>query len=204
MPIFSESVQLPARGNPNLYPFDDYQLWLGLQSTITLPDGAVQQITKADVDELSDLTLQSRVGDLDMNPPVPIDPRRVRAVTDPFGFLTVQRLDFERPAYQHVLAVLLVLLISISAAFALFMRTINELMHGIGGLILGIWGVRTVVVPSAPSRVNVVDLVLASVILVLLVALSIRIARHVYRMTQETNAPVTPEEPTASGREVPK
>ena len=82
-PIFSESVQLPVRGNPNLYPFDDYQLWLGLQSTIALPDGTVQQITKADVDELSVLTLQSRVGDLDMNPPLPIDPRSVRAVSAP-------------------------------------------------------------------------------------------------------------------------
>ena len=201
-PVFAESVQLPVRGNPNLYPFDGYQLWLGLQATVTLPDGAIQQITKADVDELTVLTLHSRVGDLDMNLPVPIDPRSVRAVTDPFGFLTVQRLNFDRPAYQHVLAVLLVLLISISAAFALFMRTINELMLGIGGLILGIWGVRSVVVPSAPSRENVVDLVLASVILVLLVALSIRIARHVYRMTQETSSPVTPQDSTTSGAEV--
>ena len=71
---------------------------------------------------------------------------------------------------------LLVLLISISASFALFMRTINELLLGIGGLILGIWGVRSVVVPSPPRRVNVVDLVLAWVILVLLVVLSIRVA----------------------------
>ncbi len=148
------------------------------------------------------LTLQSRVGGLDMNPPVPIDSCSVHGVTDPFGFLTVQRLDFERPIYQHVLAVLLVLLISTSAAFALFVRTINELMLGIGGLILGIWGVRSVVVPSVPSRVNVVDLVLASVILVLLVALSIRIARHVYRMTRETSAPVNPEESTTAGAEV--
>ena len=202
--VFSESVQLPVRGNPSLYPFDDYQLWLGIQSTITLPDGTVYQVTKADIEEIAVLTLQSRASELDMLPPVPINPLSVRAVTDPFEFLAVQRLDFERPAYQHVLAVLLVLLISISATFALFMRTINELLLGIGGLILGIWGVRSVVVPSAPSRVNVVDLVLGFVILVLLVALSIRVARHVHRLMQSTSTSVTPENAASAGSEVPK
>jgi hypothetical protein len=203
-PVFSQSVQLPVRGNPSLYPFDDYQLWLGMQSTITMPGGSIYQVTRADIEEIAVLTLQSRVGDLDMLRPVPIDPLTVRAVTDPFEFLTVQQLVFERPAYQHVLAVLLVLLISISAAFALFMRTINELLLGIGGLILGIWGVRSVVVPSPPSRVNVVDLVLAFVILVLLVVLSIRVARHVHRLAQVTSVTATPEEAAGASSHAPK
>ena len=139
-----------------------------------------------------------------MQPPVSIDPHRVRAATDPFDFLAVQQLVFERPDYQHVLAVLLVLLISISATLALFMHTISELMLGIGGLILGIWGVRSVVVPSAPSHINVVDLALAFVILVLLVALSVRVARHVYRLTQGTSATVIPAAADDTSTEMPR
>jgi hypothetical protein len=201
--VFSETVELPVHGNPSLYPFDDYQLWLGMQSTATMPDGTVSQITLKDIENIAVFTLQSRAGDLDMQPPIRIDPRSVHAVTDPFEFLTVQRLDFERPAYQHVLAVLLVLLISVSAVLALFMRTINELLLGIGGLILGIWGVRSVVVPSAPSHINVVDLALAFVILVLLVALSLRVAHHVYRLNQGTSPTVTTETAGDTGTETP-
>ena len=186
--VFNDAIQLPVRGNPSLYPFDDYQLWLGVVATATLPDGTVVVITREDIEDQAVLTLQSTVSDLNMSAPVPIDPGDVRAVTDPFDFLAVQRLAFERPVYQHVLAMLLVLLISTSAGLALVMRTINELLLGIGGLILGIWGVRSVVVPAPPSDVNVVDLALALVILALLLALSVRVARHVRRLTRPADA----------------
>src|SRR5215217_7960625 len=32
--IFSQSIQLPVRGQPSQYPFDDYVLWLGLTGTV--------------------------------------------------------------------------------------------------------------------------------------------------------------------------
>src|SRR5690349_15812297 len=33
--IFSQSVALPVRGRPNLYPFDVYDLWLGFAVVVT-------------------------------------------------------------------------------------------------------------------------------------------------------------------------
>ena len=35
--VFSQSVQLPVRGQPSLYPFDTYQLWLGVVGVATRP-----------------------------------------------------------------------------------------------------------------------------------------------------------------------
>ena len=32
--IFSQTIQLPVRGQPSQYPFDDYLLWLGLAGTV--------------------------------------------------------------------------------------------------------------------------------------------------------------------------
>src|SRR5215203_3287702 len=32
--VFSQTIQLPARGQPSLYPFDDYVLWLGVSGTV--------------------------------------------------------------------------------------------------------------------------------------------------------------------------
>ena len=74
-------------------------------------------------------------------------------MTDPFDFVAVQALSLERPAYVKVLAVVLVLLIAISAALALFTRALDELTLGIGTLILGVWGIRSVLIPpgSRPS-----------------------------------------------------
>jgi hypothetical protein len=75
---------------------------------------------------------------------------------------------------------LLVILISASAVFALGLRTLHELVLGIGGIILGIWGVRSVVVQTELPDVTLIDLILAFVILVLLLALSVRAARYFF------------------------
>ena len=75
---------------------------------------------------------------------------------------------------------LLVILISASGIFALGLRTLHELVLGIGGIILGIWGVRSVVVQTELPDVTLIDLILGFVILVLLLALSIRAARYFY------------------------
>ena len=75
---------------------------------------------------------------------------------------------------------LLVILISASGVFALGLRTLHELVLGIGGIILGIWGVRAIVVQTALPDVTLVDAILAFVIMVLLLALAMRAARHFY------------------------
>jgi hypothetical protein len=179
--VFSQTVQLPLRGNPNVYPFDHYELTLGMVLAVTLPDGTVQRARAIDLRDRAVFTLQENVAGLNMRPPTVVDPQHVEAESDPFAFLVVQELEFRRPAYQQLLAVLLVTLISVSAAFALFLRSVNDLVLGFGGLILGIWGVRSIVVPNPPSDVNAVDLALAGVILLLLAALSVRTARHYVR-----------------------
>ena len=35
--VFSQSVQLPVRGQPSLYPFDTYTIWLGVGGTHGTP-----------------------------------------------------------------------------------------------------------------------------------------------------------------------
>ena len=84
------------------------------------------------------------------------------------------------PAYLRILTVLLVILISASGLFALGLRSLPELVLGIGGIILGIWGVRSVVVQTPFPDVTLIDLLLGFVILVLLLGLSIRAARYFY------------------------
>lgn len=174
-------IELPVIGTPQRYPFDDYTLLLGAVFSTTFPDGTEHAITSPTlVQNQTSLTLEDRVARLSMAPPVPIDPASVRSANDPVDFLIVDRLHWERPRHLPIVTGLLVVLISASGIFALGLRSLHELVLGIGGLILGIWGVRSVVVQTPLPDVTLIDLILAFVILVLLLGLSIRAARYFY------------------------
>jgi hypothetical protein len=178
---FTFPIELPIHGTPQLYPFDTYTLLLGIVVSVTLPNGREEGVNTPDLaQERVSLTLEDQVVRLNMNPPVPVDPVSVRSETDPVNFLLVDRLQWQRPLYLRIVTVLLVILISASAIFALGLRTLHELVLGIGGIILGIWGVRSVVVQTELPDVTLIDLILAFVMLVLLLALSVRAARYFY------------------------
>ena len=175
--IFSQTVQLPIRGQPSQYPFDDYLLWLGLTGTVD-QEGETVPLTVEMLADRAVITTQNQTRDYIMAPPVAIDPARVTTVTDPQDFLGVQALRFERPVHQEILAVLLIALIAVSAVMAVALRTMSDLLIGVGSLILGIWGVRSVLVPSSLSVVSAIDLALSVIILFVLLGLSLRAARH--------------------------
>ncbi len=187
-PFFSQTVQLPVRGQPSQYPFDDYLLWLGLAGTVD-EGGETIPLTVELLDERAIITVQNQLRDYLMVPPVEIDLDRVTAITDPQEFLGVQQLRFERPAHQEILSVLLILLIAVSAVMAVAMRTMSDLLIGVGSLILGIWGVRSVLVPSSLPMVTSIDLALSVIILFVLVGLSFRTALHFHHQSELPPAP---------------
>jgi hypothetical protein len=178
--LFLQTVQLPIRGQPSLYPFDTWQLWLGLTIMDVRPDGTRVPLTVAQMPSRATFTLQSLLPDFVMAPPTPIAPEQVAAVHDPLPFAAVQGLAFTRPAYLKDLTVILVVLITVSGLLALFTRGINELVLGVGGLILGIWGVRSILVPQPVPTITAIDLALSTVILLLLLGLAVRAARYFY------------------------
>ena len=194
--VFSQSVQLPVRGQPNLYPFDDYLLWLGVAAVATDEHGTIQQLDPATVAAAGTVTVQNRISDLVMPPPTPLTPRCTRAwpPTRP-AFLAAQSVRLERPAYLQRMAVTLVSLVAISAVLAVFTRGFNELLLGIGGLILGVWGVRSVLMPQPVPAVTTIDLALSWVIFLLLFGLSLRTVMHFYRHSD------WPAPPWAGGRD---
>jgi hypothetical protein len=181
--FFSQTVQLPIRGQPSQFPFDKYILWLGLSGTVTL-NGKEVPLTKELIAGKATFTTQNQLTDFLMDPPTEIDPARVRSITDPFDFVGVQELDFKRPVHQEILAVLLVSLIAVSAIMAISVREVSDLIVGIGSLVLGIWGVRSVLVPSSIGVVTSVDLALSLIILIVLLGLSLRTAQH-FQKTSE-------------------
>ena len=182
-PIFSQTVQLPIRGQPSQYPFDDYLLWLGLTGTAD-QGGETVPLTLEMLADGAVITTQNQTRDYLMTPPVEIDPARVSTLTDPQDFLGVQELHFSRPVHQGILAVLLIALIAVSAIMAVAVRTMSDLLIGVGSLILGIWGVRSVLIPSSLAVVSSIDLALSVIILFVLLGLSLRVARHFQQQSE--------------------
>ena len=193
--VFSQSVQLPVRGQPNRYPFDDYLLWLGVAAVATDEHGTIQQLDPATVAAAGTVTVQNRISDLVMPPPTPLTPGATSMAADAPVFLAAQSVRLERPAYLQRMAVTLVSLVAISAVLAVFTRGFSELLLGIGGLILGVWGVRSVLLPQPVPAVTTIDLALSWVIFLLLFGLSLRTVMHFYRHSE------WPAPPWARGRD---
>jgi hypothetical protein len=182
--LFMQTVQLPIRGQPSLYPFDDWRLWLGLTITDVRPDGTRVPLTVAQMPSRATFTLQSLTPDFLLAAPTPIPMAQVASVHEPLPFAAVESLVFTRPDYLKVLSLILVVLITVSGLLALFTRSINELVLGVGGLILGIWGVRSILVPQPVPTITAIDLALSTVILLILLGLAVRAALYFHERSE--------------------
>jgi hypothetical protein len=172
--VFSQAVTLPVRGRPDRYPFDTYDLWLGIGVDITRPDGSSVALNRLVEQAPLVITLQSQLTELQMAPPEPIDSARSAVPTDPYALARVDALSFHRPDYLKILAVLLVVLIAISGGLALWRRAVDDLLLGFGGLILGVWGIRAVLTSQPLPGITAIDVALCFVILFLLLGLAIK------------------------------
>jgi hypothetical protein len=171
------TVQLPLRGHPVHYPFDRYELWLGVTFEREFEDGRVTRQWTSDSARAWYLTFQEKLPRLTLIATAEVDPASVETEDNAridLHYAFVQRFTFQRPAYLRVLTLMLVLLVTAAAGFAVFLRPLQELVLSAGGLVLGVWGVRSIISPSSQGFVSAVDLSLALVILFLLGAITIR------------------------------
>jgi hypothetical protein len=186
------SVQLPLRGHPVRYPFDEYELWLGVVPEQQLADGQVVHQGLAEASGSWFLTVQEKLPRLTLIENTEIDPRSMETDDNDrmdLHYAFVHRFTFQRPAYLRVLSLLLVLLVTAAAAFAVFLRPLQELVLSAGGLVLGVWGIRSIISPSSQAFVSAIDLSLALVILFLLGAIAVRALTFLIRQARPSAAP---------------
>lgn len=177
----TENISLPFHGDPLTYPFDSYSMGLGIIMERVYPDGKVYRLTPEETKKELVVTLQPRLPRLAMDTPVLISNLKKHI----YGNLDeeypyAQRLSFTRPLYMQILTVLLVLLVTLAAAYAIFMRPFNELVISSGALVLGVWGIRAILLGANLPGFTLVDIALAVVILFLLIALTIRALHYLY------------------------
>lgn len=199
-PTLAESITLPVEGWPSLYPFDAYTLRLGIATSVAGVHGRPTAAGGGPGAAVG--TVQNASADLLMDTPRQLDPSTVAHASDADRYLGVMELTFRRPLYLRVLGLFLPLLVALSTGLSLVTRNVNDLLVGVGSLVIGIWGVRAVLVPSGYPVVTTIDLSLSMIILLLLLALAIRSARQFHRRSAlpPLPLPVPPRAPTANPR----
>src|SRR5919199_4566959 len=174
----TQDITLPLTGYPIRYPFDSYQLGLGVIMQRVFADGTVQNLSSAEAAGHLSLQLANHLPRMVMHDPSPINAQMVPNGAGRYQYLVLKKLMFTRPLYLQILTVLLVLLITAAASYAVFIEPVSQLVVNTGALILGIWGIRTILVgQETPPGATAVDLSLSIVILFLLVAIAMRMLR---------------------------
>jgi hypothetical protein len=175
-PAVTRSFQLPLSGDPLRYPFDRYELALGVIMDRLYPDGRVETVTLAEAKNYLTIWVSARIPRIRVEPltePAEDDPA-VQAETDDQPYLFADVIRFSRPFYLQVLTVFLVMLVAAAAAYAVFLRPLDQLIINAGALILGVWGIRVILIGTSLPGLTALDLALWSVILFLLVTITIR------------------------------
>jgi len=170
----TETFQLPLNGVPIRYPFDGYRLIVAMALQRTHPDGRVDNLEADQITRHLVLTLQELLPHLRMSLPEEVAPGTLQRSGSPVVYAAAYAITFERPRYLRVLAVLLVVSIAAAAAYSVFLRPLEDLVVSSGALVLGIWGVRGVIVPVNLHFHTAVDLALSIVILFLLGGISVK------------------------------
>jgi hypothetical protein len=196
----TQTINLPIAGDPIRYPFDQHILALGIMVEHILPDGAVQRLSPEEARAYLNVSLQARIPRAVMRAPIALDGTQFQASGDVEPYAHLDLLTFERPAYVRVLTVLLVLLVTAAAAYAVFLRPLDQLIINSGALVLGVWGIRSIMVGSSAPGVTALDLALSVVILFLLVAITVRTLwlleeRSDWRVLRRRRPPAEPEPP---------
>lgn len=178
--MFSTPGQLPLIGQPSLYPLDTYDLRLAISIIKIMDDGTKQPFTEDEYEAVAITTVRNAVHNFLIEQPSNVDPESIAAVDDPYPFIGAMDVRFERPTYLKTLAVMLVLMIAISSVITMLTRTVKDALLSVGGIVLGVWGVRSILVSSSVSVLTAIDITLSTVIFFLLLGIGIRIVKHLF------------------------
>lgn len=178
----NQLVSLPITGNLIDYPFDRYHLLLGVALSTVTPGGSATTVAPSSAREQLAFSITNDVPRMNLARPhvETLSPRGANGVT----YDQVIALTLARPVYLKVLTVLLILLITLASIYGVVLEPFQRILATIGGLVLGIWGVRSLLVGSYPPDSTGVDLVLEAVILLILLTVIGRATWHLYRSSR--------------------
>jgi hypothetical protein len=168
---FDGSVNLPVTGGLGAYPFDRYRLVLGVALANHAANGQDVAVPAVTARRQLDVSLDEELPRFNLATP--------RDLTGHYRFVGAQvalaaTINLSRPLYLQALTVFIIVFIAIAGVYSVVTRPFKEVIGTVGVVVLGVWGVRTLLVGSYPPDSTAVDLILTFLILVLLIILTLR------------------------------
>ena len=176
----TDQLRLPVSEHAIRYPFDKAGLRLGVVAQRSNADGGFRTVLPEPAKRFLFLSLNGSIPRAVMARPRPIPLDRVHVDDPAWQFAAVWQVDFTRPLYLQVVAVVLVVLVSLAAVYAIVLAPLRDLAVSAGALILGVWGIRAIVLGANLAGFTVIDLSLMVVILFLLVAVTWRTLQYLH------------------------
>lgn len=173
-------ITLPIRGELLTYPFDRWRLRLGVVVQQVNPDGSVTYLTPQEAGDELFIRIQEQLPRLEMAPPRQLPAGQYSPAGARFHYLYVNDISFSRPVYLRVLIILILALIGAATAYAVSFRPFDQLIINAGALVLGVWGIRSLVLGSFPPDVTAVDISLTILIFLLLFGITLRALAHTH------------------------
>jgi len=177
----SEEIKLPVSGDATRYPFDHYHLELAVVIQRVSAEGTVQTFSPQEADGYLLLSTTGSVPKTDMAKPAFVDPASVPPDDPAYRYASISGLTLSRPLYLQAVSVVLVLLVSLAAAYAVFIQPFEALVANVGWVVLGLWGMRAILLGSDVPGYTALDLSLMVVILFLLLAITWRALGYLRR-----------------------
>lgn len=183
------TVTLPLAGSAGGYPFDTYRLRLGIGLDSTAPGRAPIAEPSVVARRELDVSLGERIPRVDLARPGALVPGyRLGA-----GLPSVSSTDlvFSRPLYLQALSVIIVVFILLAGVYSVSFRPFRDVIGTAGMIVLGVWGVRILLLGTLPPNVAGLDFVLLLIVLLLLMIISVRGLFHLWRGAKHTEPPTS-------------
>ena len=170
----SAKITLPIRGSVLTYPFDKYELGLGVVIERVAADKSSRVLTAEETKGQLIMTLDEEIARLDLKQLRIVDPATVKPAKATFDYAYVALFNFERPVFLQIVVFMVVVLTVAVAIFTMLTRPFDQLVINAGAVILGIFGARSLVLQGFPADVTLIDTVFAMVVLYNLLVLTFR------------------------------
>lgn len=172
---FAATLKLPIGSSLFRYPFDQNTLTLGLSLERIGADNKSVVIPADEARGELFVTVRDKISRLRMQDPESIDPQAVRPLkVDNFDYIATSDITFYRSTYLKALVIAILVLITTAVSYAVFLRTFDQVITNAGPIVLGIYGVRVLILGGFPTDVTAVDLALTGLIVFFLLVTAAR------------------------------
>ena len=168
--VFQSTLSFPITGDIASYPYDSWKSNISI--SVIDPNGNVIP----EGDKKINVILDENVTKLRINEYGIVDTKLTNTkIPDLYAF----SVGFDRPFYVKYTTSILVLLLFFATLCTIAFTDHAKLIMSSAGIILGIWGARTLIIGSLPPDLTLIDMILLILVILVLMSVAWKVASHI-------------------------